>query len=363
MSDYGTHAGVKFAKTILKQFFEEAAAPKITNSDYEGQLTSGGADRVKILTFGKMTLKNYSGTSMGTPDNPTESEATFIVDQKKAYYFQIESLKKFFSYASDPQSSLIQMNKDILNEAVDAYILGFYGDVAAGNRVGTDYTTGTVTVTVTTGAVTGSGTTFTAAMVGKGFKAAGHTAWYRVKTYTSATAIVIEDDLDDETSAYTGGAIGAGATYTIEAVTPVQVSKTNIYGYIVDMGTKLNTSKVPKSQRTWTIPGVVAGVIRKSSDFTPAVAQAYEAVVKNGMIGRIGGFDVIENEQVSGDNTNGWHTIGNHKLWITMAIAFVESGVEDFIGGFGKNYKGLTVYGAKVPDVRRKCGAELFCYV
>lgn len=363
MADYGTAAGVKFAKTILKQFFEESAAPKITNSDYEGQLTTGGADRVKILTFGKLTLKTYTGSSMGTPDTPQESEASFIVDQKKSYYFQIESTKKFFSYASDPESTLIQQNKNLLNEAVDSYILGFYGDVAAGNRVGTDYTTGTVTVTVTTGAVVGVGTTFTSAMVGKGFKASGHTSWYRVKTYTDATHIVIEDDLDDVTSAYTGGAISGGSSYTIEAATPVQVSKTTIYGYIVDVATKLNASKVPKSQRTLTIPSTVAGVIRKSSDFTPAVAQAYDAVVKNGLIGRMGGFDIIENEQVSGDNTNGYHCIGNHKLWITMAIAFVESDVEPFIGGFGKNYKGLTIYGAKVPDVRRKCGAELFCYV
>lgn len=362
MADFGTNLGIKFAKTILKQFFEEAAAPRITNSDYEGQLTNGGADRVRILTFGKLSLKNYSGTAL-TADTPSESQAELVVDQKKAYYFKIQSLQKFESYVNDPESTLIQQNKNLLNEAVDAYALGFYGDVAAGNRVGTDYTTGTVTVDVTTGAVTGSGTTFTAAMVGKGFKAVGHSAWYRVKTYSSGTAIVIEDDLDDVTSAYTGGAIGAGAAYIIEAAAAVQVTKTTIYGYLVDLGTKLNTSKVPKTQRTVTINSLVAGVLRKSSDFTPAVAAAYDNVIKNGVIGRVAGFDVIENEQVAGNNTTGYHCIANHNLWLTMAIAFVETGIEDLIGDFGKAYKGLTVYGAKVPDVRRKCGAELFCYV
>lgn len=70
-----------------------------------------------------------------------------------------------------------------------------------------NYSTGTVTVTAVTGAVAGSGTTFTSAMVGKGFKADGHTTWYRVKSFAVATSIVIEDDKDDVTSAYTGGAI------------------------------------------------------------------------------------------------------------------------------------------------------------
>jgi hypothetical protein len=359
MSAYGTNLGQKFAKSIIKVFFEDAAAPRITNSDYEGQITGGGADRVNILTFGKLTLKTYSGSALSV-DTPTESQAQLVVDQKKAYYFKIQSLTKFESYAEDPESTLIQQNAGLLKEAVDAYVLGLYGKVAAGNRVGTDYTTGTVTVTTGTGAVVGVGTTFTAAMVGRGFKAAGMTAWYRVKTYTDATHIVIEDDLDDVASQYTGGAIGAGATYTIEAVTPIALTKTTIYGYLVDLGTKLNQSKVPKSDRTLTLPSQVSGMLRKSSDFTPAVAQAYQDVVKNGLIGHIAGFDVIECEQVPGDNVNGYHCIGNYKSWCTMAMAFVETGIEDLIGDFGKAYKGLTVYGAKVIDERRKCGAELF---
>ena len=52
-----------------------------------------------------------------------------------------------------------------------------------------------------------------------------------------------------------------------------------------------------------------------------------------------------------------------HKSWQTLTMAFTETGVEDFIGGFGKNYKGLTVYGSKVIDERRKAGAYLYCKV
>ena len=362
MANFGTNTGEKFAKNVLEVMFERSVAAEITNSDYEGEIKGGGADRVNVLTFASLGLKSYTGAAM-TADTPSESEAQLVVDQKKAYYFKIESYAKFTSYVNNPESSLIQNAGKVLAETIDAYVLGFYGDVAAGNRVGTSYTTGTVTVDVTTGVVTGSGTTFTSAMVGRGFKANGHSVWYRVKTYSSSTSIVIEDDKDDVTSAYTGGAISAGATYEIEAATKLQVAKTTIYGYILSLGEKLNQNKVPKTDRWLVVPAKIGTLLRQATELIPAVATAYEDVVKRGLIGMIGGFQVYENEQVTGNNTDGYRVLAGHKSFITMAVAFTESGIEDLIGAFGKAYKGLTVYGAKVADERRKCGAELFCYV
>lgn len=360
-NEYGTNVGEMFARNTLKQYYEEAVCPKITNQNWEGEFNGMGS-KLNVLTFDKLSLKDYTGVALSV-DTPTESEATLTIDQKKAYYFQIESFAKFASYVNDPSSGLIEQCGKELAETVDAFVLGFYADVAAGNRVGTDYTTGTVTVDVTTGAVTGSGTTFTSAMVGRGFKATGHTAWYRVKTYSSGTAIVIEDDRDDRTSAYTGGAIGAGATYTIEAATKLQVAKTTIYGYIHQLRKKLNQAKVSKMDRWLVVPAEISAIIMQATEFIPAVESAYNNVVKNASIGRIAGFDVYENEQVSGSNTAGYRVLGGHKSFIAFAMAFTETEVEPFIGGFGKNFKGLNCYGAKVADVNRKAGVEGFWYV
>lgn len=362
MADFGTNVGEKFAKNTLKVFFQRAIAPDITNQDYEGEIKGGGADRLSVITFENLSLKNYAGTAM-TVDKPQESEATLIVNQKKAYYFQIESFARFSSYVEDPESTLIENAGKVLKRTVDNYVLGLYGDVASGNRVGTDYTTGTVEVTVTTGAVTGSGTTFTSAMVGLGFKATGHTSWYRIKTYTSATAIVIEDDKDDVTSAYTGGAIGAGATYTIEANTAITVTKSTIFDYIVDLKTKLDEREIPEDDRWLVLPARIANLLLKSDQLQTAVDVAYEEVIRKGIVGYVAGFKVFSNEQVSGNNTTGYYCLAGHKSFITMAMAFTESGVEDFIGGFGENFKGLNVYGAKVADERRKAGAYLFAKV
>lgn len=362
MADFGTNVGEKFAKNTLKIFFENAIAPDITNQDYEGEIKGGGADRLNVLTFSALGLKNYTGTAM-VVDKPSESEATLIVNQKKAYYFQIESFAKFSSYVNDASSTLIETAGKTLAETVDAGVLALYGDVASGNRIGTDYTTGTVTVDVTTGAVTGSGTTFTSAMVGLGFKAVGHSVWYRVKSYSSTTAIVIEDDKDDVASAYNGGAIGGGATYTIEANTAITVSKTTIFDYLVDLKTKLDTAKVPQSDRWFVAPSIVANLLLKSSQLQTAVSTAYEDVIKKGILGYVAGFKIYSNEQVSGNNTTGYFCLAGNKAFITMAMAFTESGVEPFIGGFGQNFKGLNCYGFKVADERRKCGAYLFAKV
>ena len=103
-------------------------------------------------------------------------------------------------------------------------------------------------------------------------------------------------------------------------------------------------------------------MLLKSDDFTRAV-EADTEVIRNGLIGSIAGLKVFHNEQLAGDNTDGYHVMAGHKSAITMAMAFTETGVEDLIGNFGKAYKGLTVYGAKVVDERRKALAELLCTV
>lgn len=361
MAAHGTNLAEMFASQAIQKFFESSVTPMITNQDYEGEIKDK-ASRLNVLTFSESEgLQTYSGSDL-TLGSVTESEGTLVTDQQKAYYFKVKSLDVFKSYVEDPESSLLNEKAGQLQEAVDTYVLGLHSDVAAGNRVGTNYTTGTVEVTVTTGAVTGSGTTFTSGMVGKGFKATGHTLWYRVKTYSSTTAIVIEDDKDDETSAYTGGAIGAGATYTIEANTAVTITAANVYDYILQLKEKLGGRKIPTTGRWLVINSTVSRILVQASVVTRDT-EADTANIKNGYVGRLAGFDVYENEQVAGDNTTGFWVLAGHKSAITFAMAFVETGIEDLQANFGKAYKGLNVYGAKVVDERRKALAALFCKV
>lgn len=73
-----------------------------------------------------------------------------------------------------------------------------------------DYTTGTVAVTNGSSVVTGTGTTFTAAMVGRWIQITpptGDGGWYQIGSYTSATVIGLVNQYQ--------GATVSGATYTI----------------------------------------------------------------------------------------------------------------------------------------------------
>lgn len=73
-----------------------------------------------------------------------------------------------------------------------------------------DYTMGTITVTNGDATVTGSGTTFTAAMVGRHLRPTTSdqdAIWYRIDTFTSSTSIELENVYD--------GTSGAGLNYTI----------------------------------------------------------------------------------------------------------------------------------------------------
>jgi len=354
MAAYGDNLAEAFAATAVEKFFETAVTPVITNDEYEGEIKDK-ASRLNVLTFSESQgLQNYTGSDL-TLGSVTESEGTLVTDQRKAYYFKVQSIDRFESYVKDPESTLMIEKAGQLQEAVDTYVLGLaHSDAAAGNRVGTSYTTGTVTVTTSTGAVTGSGTTFTSAMVGLGFKAAGHTVWYRIKTYSSATAIVIEDDLDDTTSAYTGGAISSGAAYEIEANTPVDIdSAGEAYAAILALKQKLDATKTPKANRWLVCNSYFMQKLLAESVVVRDTEQG-EKRTTNGFVTRIAGFDLYENEQLAGDNTDGFWLVAGHKSAITFAMAFVETGIEDLQGNFGKAYKGLNVYGAKVVDERRK---------
>lgn len=361
MSAYATKLAEAFSAKLLQQVYEKSLAGFITNEDYSGDVQQGS--KVNIGALGKIAQQTYSGGDL-TADDLTEIVALLTVDQFKAFYFKVKTLNEYKSFIKNPKSKTISQRADERRKDVDEFVLGLYGDVAAGQRIGTDYDTGTVTITVTTGAVVGSGTTFTAAMVGRGFKATGHTAWYRVKSYASATSIVIEDDSDDLTSAYSGGAIGGGTAYVIEAATPIAVTKSTIMNKLLSLKTLLDDAEVPAEGRWLTVPAIIANLIPEGDNIAIAVPEVYTELVKRGFITRLVGFDVFSTTRLTGNNTDGYHCLAGTTDWQTFADKMLQSGIEeDLIGNFGSAYKDLYIYGSKIADERRKFATELFATV
>lgn len=361
MSTYPTKLAEAFVAQALDIFYRSSVSDAITNKEYEGQIKDK-TSTLNVLTFGAIDAHAYTGADMSA-DSLTESNCQLVTDQAKYIYFKVKDYDTFRSYVKNPEATVQKQVASRMKQIIDTFVLGLYGDVGAGNRAGTDYITGTVTVTVSTGAVAGSATTFTSAMVGQGFQADGHTSWYRVKTYTNATSIVIEDDSDDNTSAYTGGAIAGGATYVIQANTAAQFTAATAFAKVTSLATLLTNAEIPDEERWLILPATLAALLRQSPEYVGVGSEGGRADVQNGrMPSKFAGFDVYEvaDGRVSGDSTDGFHCIGGHKSAICFAMGLTENGMEDLIGNFGKAYKALYVYGAKVADERRKALVEGF---
>jgi hypothetical protein len=357
MANLATNVGEKFAKNSMKRFKQTAVAPMITNDKYEGEIKGGGADRVNILTYGVPALTAYTGANISF-ETVTEAEGVMIIDQLWTWAFQILDWDNFKTYANDVKSVEIQNAGDQIERKVDAYVLGLYSK--AGRKPGTTYATGTVSVDVS-GNVTGSGTTFptTVASAYARFKALGHTKWYRVKTYTNSTHIVIENDEDDVATHYNGGVI-TGKTYEVEGYAVTTVASSTIDTAILKAKEGLDEAFVPATERFLVVPSKIHSTILQAGILTPYTPSVYEDVVKLGIVGTLRGFKVISNEQVTGDNTVGYHCVAGHPSAITFAMAMTKAETCKLELNFGNGFKSLICYGAKVLDVRRPALVDLW---
>lgn len=357
-----------FSNKIMKEVYTKSLVndDRIINRDYEDEINGVGS-KLNILNFSRLTERTYANTAMSAPDDLTENNSVLTIDKYKAFYWKEKTLDNWLSYVKNPHPTIVAQVAQERMKNMDQYVFGFYPDVGSGNRVGTDYVTGSVTVDAVTGLVTGSGTTFTAAMVGRGFKAAGHTKWYRVKTFTNATSMVIEDDFDDITSAYTGGAIGGGAAYIVEANTPIAITTTNLLSQIAALKLKLDGvegfgySAVPDTDRFLIVPPEFEDLVVRASGIALHVPAVYDGLVQKGMITQLLGFNVFKSTRLTGDNVNGYRILAGHSMWMTFAEKVLQARIEEeLIADFGVAYKDLFVYGAKVADARRHMAAELY---
>jgi hypothetical protein len=365
MSAYGTKLAEGFSSKVMSWVYDRSLIDEIVNRNYEGEINAVGS-KLNILDFDKISEKTYSNAAMSA-DSITENNGQLVIDQYKSFYPKAKTLAMWLSYIKNPMPYIVTQMGGERNKNMDAFVLGKYSDVGAGNRIGTDYETGTVTITVTTGAVVGSGTTFTEAMVGKGFKAEGHTTWYRVATFTDTENITIEDDLDDVDSVYSGGAIAGGATFTVEAATVLTITSSNVLAQvakareILNLAEKNGYSAVPDEDRWLIAPPEFFTTLTQGTGIALHVDEVYQTLVKKGYMGELQGFKLFMSNRLSGNNTDGYHLLFGHKNWMTFAEKVLQARMEeDLTGDFGTAYKDLFVYGGKVKDVARHQAGEIF---
>jgi hypothetical protein len=352
-----------FSQKLMLEMYDKDLSGVITNTDYEGEINGVGS-KLNILNFDRVSEKTYADAAL-TADSLTENNAQLVINQYKSFYWKEKTLANWLSYIKNPHPTIVTQVANERNRNKDTFLFGFYGDVAAGNRIGTDNSTGTISVDVS-GNVTGSGCAFTAAMVGKGILIDG--TWYRIKSRAGADSIVIEDDLDDVTSQYSGGVIAGSTTFTVEAATTVSITTSNLLQYVgqlkkkLDLAEKNGFSSVPDTDRWLIVPPEFEYNLVRATGVALHVPEVYSELVKRGFITELLGFKVFKSNRLTGDNTDGYHVLAGHSNWMTFAEKVLDARIEeDLIGDFGSAYKDLFVYGAKVTDKRRHFATELFC--
>lgn len=129
--------------------------------------------------------------------------------------------------------------------------------------------------------------------------------------------------------------------------TPVAITKTNVLDYIVDMGTVLDESNCPESERFLIVPAKMAGFIKKSDLKDASITGDSISVLRNGRLGMIDRFTVYVSHNLS--VTSGkFSIISGHKMGFTFASQMTEMESLRAESTFGNVIRGLQVYGYQV---------------
>ncbi|SDO76454.1 phage capsid protein [Clostridium gasigenes] len=119
-----------------------------------------------------------------------------------------------------------------------------------------------------------------------------------------------------------------------------KVSSTNVYDYIVDLGTILGKNKTPKTDRFVTVDSAILGLLAKDRRFTSNPNVLVNGIVEGQVIN---GMQVISTEEKPVDQI-----IAHHKSAIGAAKQLDEMEAMRLQSSFADGIRGLCKYGAKV---------------
>lgn len=123
----------------------------------------------------------------------------------------------------------------------------------------------------------------------------------------------------------------------------------NIYNLIVDCGTALTDSKCPTEGRWMVVPPWVGARIRKEPLLIKANESGSSATLRNGEIGQIAGFRILESHNVPyTTSTTKFKCMFGSGEAITFANALTSMEAYRPQLRFADAIKGLSIYGAKV---------------
>lgn len=156
-----------------------------------------------------------------------------------------------------------------------------------------------------------------------------------------------------KSSAVNLGAVGA----------PLQITKTNVLDWVVDMGLVLDEQNVPETGRWLLLPPYICSLIKKSDLKDASITGDSQSVLRNGRLGMIDRFTIYSSNNLhtatdlgAGGATGGTGSAADLPVWdvnagtrdaISFASQFVKMETLRSTATFGDIVRGLKVFGFK----------------
>lgn len=158
-------------------------------------------------------------------------------------------------------------------------------------------------------------------------------------------------NLAAEADAYVAGLMVAGASNDEGAVT-VGAAEGDAYDLLVDLRTALTKTNTPADGRFVVVPPEMYAVLLKDDRFISEYAAGTTAGLRNGIVGRAAGFDVIESNVVpssgGGEDPVVFDVVAGHSIATTFAEQIGSTEALRLEGSFADGIRGLHLYGGLV---------------
>lgn len=272
-----------WAKKLLERFYDASVLPAVSNTDYEGEIRNMG-DKVVINRAPAISINDYRSGDVLTYERPAIETQEMLIDQGHYWAFQLDDVQ-------DHQSMVSLMSP-------------WADDASERLKIRVD-------------------TNMLAYLVGKA-----------IADNAGATAGRISNAFDLGTGA-APVAIGNGSG----DVSPID--------YIVDLGTVLDESNIPESNRKLIIPAWFAGLIKKSDLKDASLAGDGTSIVRNGRIGVIDRFEIYTSNLLPAVGS-GTGVFAIHPKALSFATQLTKTETMRSESTFGSLMRGLMVYGRKV---------------
>jgi len=126
------------------------------------------------------------------------------------------------------------------------------------------------------------------------------------------------------------------------------IAAANAYALFVELRTILNRDNVPVQGRWVVVPPEVTAALLQDDRFIRADASGTTQGLRNGIVGRIAGFDVFESNVTPDPTASVFAVIAGHPIATTFAEQITSTEAIRLEDQFGDGVRGLHLYGAKV---------------